>query len=115
MSWNEEWVKGIEQAKPSWQQFHELRSVCSAEALRQLKGLLDTIPKAIKDVVLPGKVAFVEAVEAKKLELEHIFQDENDRQTRFMATVWADTTKDSEYAYFRLAMMDAYDAAKQVP
>jgi len=110
-SWNEEWMKGLKDMKAIWQQFNKERVVIGENSLQQHQALLRSILNALKSIVLPGKPMLLEMIEREITTLKHVYQDENDRQVRFMAGVWADITRENEDGYFVEAMRHAYDYA----
>lgn len=110
-SWNEEWMKGLKDMQPVWQQFNRERVVVAARSLQQQKALLYSIPEALKSIVLPGKAMLFEMIRRELAALDYVYQDENDRQVRFMAGVWADTTREIEGGYFVEALDNAYNYA----
>lgn len=97
--------------KAIWQQFNKERVVIGENSLQQHQALLRSILNALKSIVLPGKPMLLEMIEREITTLKHVYQDENDRQVRFMAGVWADITRENEDGYFVEAMRHAYDYA----
>jgi len=97
-----------------WKQFDQARLVIGTEALQEQKDLLSSIPTALKDTILPGKKTLFEMISRESAALDHVYQDENMRQIRLLAGIWADTTRDNEGAYLREVLEGIYNSAMSV-
>lgn len=104
-------MKGLRDMQPVWQQFKEMCHGSGVSSLQEQQGQLHSIIAALKPVIVPGKAALAAMIKRESFTLEYVYQDEEDRQIRFMAGVWADITREDEAAYLVEAMKRSYSYA----